>query len=317
MTKLQDGTAYDSPKVPVVSTALPSWYRNLPQAMVGRDVVLEAPPRPGPIPGWEDPGRNPLPSDGQMILSWSGRTEAPVPCTLELQCRWADGNGFTGGIAVFPPIMAALMAGQNARLNGIPVEPGFVFNPDPHDAGYFEIQYGAGGAQQSIVVDLRDQAIDLPPVNWVRVSAYRYPGGADRGTYDPPTTLRYPIRVTAGLHGGASQQAEGDPICSAGRFRIGEVNLPIRTWVPAHGTGYLYGIASDDAAAVVTVEGAILTRSATASGGAGAQFFPFWGPGIPYVPTNPGAGGAQFVDAIVGGTPGQLAAVYIGSRIGV
>jgi len=324
-------TSYDTKPAPEVTPTLPQWVRNVPGQMIGRTVSVTAPPRPGEIAGYANPGRNPNPAtDSQMVLSWAGRTEAPVSVRLAVQCEWDWPSTTFGAFQWFPKPMAALPAGANLRLsNGVPPGAGgTIFNPPPGDFGFLQIEYGAGGALQTLYCDLRDTSIDLPPVNFVRVNAWRYPGGALDGDFPLPFTLEWPMKVTAGLHAGQNGASDGDsaPLFSFGKFNIDpDATTAVRLFMPPHSESFLFGISEGDDLAAVNVRGCLQTRAAaiSAAPATGTLNFPFWGPGIPIVPTYRDIGGgfgaalgAQEVEMeAFGATEGCV--IYAGVRVKV
>ena len=322
--------SYDGETLERVESAQPSWYRNLPGQMIGRSVELIAPRRPPALEGasglWADPGRNPNPSDETLVFSWNGRTSAPLPVTFTAQCNWA--NEPVSGVDLFtafdPVPMASLMAGINARNpDGTPVivpaspsSPEINFNPSPLDGGFFRVTYGVGGTQHEMRLDLRDQAVDLPSCSWVRVSAARYPGGASRTPVNIIFTRRLPIVVSCALHAG-SQEANADPIYSLGKFRTATEGIEVRyqLWPIANASEFLYGLSEGTSAGVVSVEGCVQTRSELVSVGTGTSNFPFWGPGLPLVPTSYSSFGLPFILMTAASFPAEQHIIYAGFRI--
>jgi len=316
--------SYDGEEVPTVSAAQPSWYRNLPNQMVGRSITAEFPRRPGGAGVFVDPGLNPNMSGNQLLISWQGDTAAPIPVTLSIR---VDSLANIGMETLFPAFSYGLFAGQNNRPPpaGIPFDNG-ISTIEARNTGYIEISYGVGGDQKRAFFDARDGSYDLPPVSWVRVSFQRYAGGWLQAVAAPPgpnplgvrlLTSLETLEIGASLHAG-SHAGDYMPIFSSIMNRVNPgVTATIPVIAPMRAREFLYGVPDDDVSLVnVTATGAIQTKSRILSGPTPGSFNqPYWGPGIPVLPSGGTDGQPPIVNLeVTNGGPNQQL-VYAGWRI--
>ena len=311
---------YDSEQLEAVEQAKPSWYRNLPGQMVGRSIVMQPPVRPPAGGGFPDPGSNPDQSNYQLLLSWQGRTDAPLPVSLSIRVTPIVDPALD---SVFPPLQYGFFAGQNLRAGGLPVEDNAMI--EARNTGFIDVTYGVGGDQKRALFDLRDGTFDFPPVSWIRVSAQRYAGGFLRAVapaFDDlgvglSDTVNDPIEFGASLHSG-SHAGDYMPVFSSfmNRVRPG-ASQTYTVLAPPRAKEFLYGIPSDDQSLVnVTVSGAVLTRSRILGGVTpGSINQPYWGPGIPVL-SSPGVNGeVMTVTCEVDNIGPETQLIYCGWRL--
>ncbi len=316
--------SYDDEEIPTVSAGQPGWYRNLPGQMVGRTITAPFPDRPPPSGIYTDPGRNPDINDYELVLSWQGKTDAPIPVSLSIRVDAIQDRGVRN---VFPTQSYGLFAGQNIRPGDgeTPADP--LTSIEARNTGFINLSYGVGGDQKHAMFDARDGTYDLPPVSWVRVNFQRYAGGWLQAVAGPPPDPGLGVRLVssfetlqigASLHAG-SHAGDYMPVFSSIMNRVNPgTSAQIPVIAPARAREFLYGVPDTTVGLInVTASGALQTRSRILSGGPTPGSFnqPYWGPGVPLIPSSGVDGETQIVTLDVDNVGPTQQLVYAGFRI--